>query len=392
MTLKPKFNLPIVATIIVSLLIGSALYLLQTFNEISISNEKSISVATPNAVPFELKAVAEGLIVPWSVGFTSENRLLVTERPGRLRVILDGKLQEKPLHVFDEVSASDEEGLMGIAVDPDYSKNKYLFFMYAYKVDSKLKIKVIRMADAGDSLVAPVTLLDGIECTQNHAGGRLAFGPDKKLYITTGDATNTALPQDLNSPNGKVLRMNNDGSTPSDNPFPNSLVWSYGHRNSQGLAWDTRSGALLSTEHGPSIFDGPTGGDEFNEIKKGADYGWPQVSHGRVKKGAEQELLQFTPALAPGGMTFYTGKDFPQLKDTFLFAGLAGQGIFQVKTTPSIPTKYTNYQKLSGIDVGRIRDIVQSPDGNLYLLTSNTDYRGTPKPGDDKVFKLVPKK
>jgi aldose sugar dehydrogenase len=392
MNIKPKFNLAITATIVVSLLVGSVLYLLQTFNEISVPNEKSITTSTTNAVAVELKAVAEGLVVPWSVGFTSENRILVTERPGRLRAIIDSKLQEKPLHVFEEVSSEAEEGLMGIAVDPEYAKNKYLFFMYAYKTDGKLKIKIVRYADNGDSLVAPIILLDNIDCTQNHAGGRLAFGPDKKLYITTGDATNTALPQNLNSPNGKVLRMNNDGSIPSDNPYPNSLVWSYGHRNSQGLAWDSRSGALLSTEHGPSIIDGPTGGDEFNEIKKGADYGWPEVSHGRIKKGAEQELLQFTPAIAPSGMTFYTGSEFPQLKDTFLFAGLAGQGIYQVKTTSTIPTKYTNYQKLSGIDVGRVRDIVQSPEGKLYLLTSNTDYRGTPKPRDDKMYQLIPKK
>jgi aldose sugar dehydrogenase len=261
---KRTLSIPIILTMILSLLVGIVFYGLQTFNEKPIPTEKISLANDANFVPLDLKTVAEGLKVPWSVGFTSENRLLVTERPGRVRVIEDGKLLDKPLHIFEEVFSEAEEGLMGVAVDPDYSKNKYLFFMYAYKIADKLKIKIVRYSDLGNSLIAPVILLDGIDCTQNHAGGRMAFGPDKKLYITTGDSTNTELPQDLKSPNGKILRMNNDGSIPSDNPFTNSLVWSFGHRNSQGIAWDERSGAMLSTEHGPSVIDGPSGGDEFN--------------------------------------------------------------------------------------------------------------------------------
>jgi aldose sugar dehydrogenase len=391
----------IVTILIISTLTGTVLYLLQSFNQIAIPEKNTLSSDTSlknsntpntNATPvaYEIKPVAQGLVVPWSVGFTSENRMLVTERPGRLRVVLDGKLQDKPLHIFEEVTSESEEGLMGVAVDPDYSTNRYLFFMYAYKKDVALKIKIVRFADTGDSLVDGVTLLDNIDCTQNHAGGRLAFGPDKKLYITTGDATNSALPQDLSSLNGKLLRMNNDGSAPNDNPFPNSLVWSYGHRNSQGIAWD-KDGVLLSTEHGPSIFDGPAGGDEVNQINKGANYGWPMVSHGRKIDGSENELILMTPATAPGGMVYYAGNEFPQLKYSFIFAGLAGRALYQIKTDGQKTVQNVNYQKLEGIDAGRIRDVVQSPEGKLYFLTSNRDYRGTPKPGDDKIYQLVPK-
>ncbi|MGL4758852.1 MAG: PQQ-dependent sugar dehydrogenase [Patescibacteria group bacterium] len=366
--------------IFASILVGNVFYLLQTFNY------RTIPITPINQkdyVEVTTKVIAEGLRVPWSVGFTSENRLIVTERPGRVRQIVDNVMQEKPLHTFDEVKSESEEGLMGVAVDPEYTKNKYLYFMYAYSKDDGLKIKVVRMLDYGDRLENNIVLIDNIECTQNHAGGRIAFGPDKKLYITTGDALNTKLPQDLNSPNGKLLRLNNDGSIPEDNPFPNSPIWSYGHRNSQGIAWDN-NGRLLSTEHGPSFIDGPTGGDEINEITKGGNYGWPEVSHGRKSQGTINELFLMTPAIAPSGIVFYIGNQFPQLNNSYIFTGLAGQGLYQIKNN-------NNYQKIPGLNSGRIRDIVQSPEGKLYILTSNTDYRGTPQPGDDKILLLTSK-
>jgi aldose sugar dehydrogenase len=395
-----RSNIILLVVAIISLLLGNFLYLGQYFNLRRIEANKIYqnpnigNTITNNTMPvdYEVKTISSGFTVPWSISFTSESRMIVTERTGRVRVIVDGVLDPKPLHVFDDVISNQEEGLMGMAVDPDYIKNKYLYFMYAYKINSELKIKVVRLADAGNILEAQVILLDGLKATENHAGGRIAFGPDKKLYITTGDAIDLDLPMDLNSLNGKLLRMNNDGTVPADNPFPNSLVWSYGHRNSQGIAWDSRNGNLLSTEHGPSIFDGPTGGDELNQIIKGGNYGWPKVSHGRKLEGSKQELIQFTPAIAPSGIVFYTGNQFPQFQNTFLFTALAGKGLFQVVTNNSNPTTYINYQKLAKVDIGRIRDIAQSPEGKLYFVSSNTDNWGKAKEGEDKIYQLIPKK
>jgi aldose sugar dehydrogenase len=378
---------------LLSLGVGIVLYFLQVFNSVAVpagvlvSDSKLSNSAEINPVEFDVVPLVEGLQVPWSIAFTSPDRMIVTERPGRVRIVVSGKLQEAPLHTFDEVQSSGEEGLMGVAIDPDYSKNRFLYFAYAYGASDNLRVKVVRLTDTGSTLVGGVTLIENIPASTRHSGGRIAFGPDKKLYITTGDATNKALPQDLNSLGGKLLRMNSDGTIPLDNPYPNSFVYSYGHRNSQGIAWDYRTGALLSTEHGPSIVDGPAGGDEFNEIKKGANYGWPAVSHGRVLKGAENELLLFTPANAPSGMVFYTGTELPQFTNTFLFAGLLA-GVIQVRTSTDLPVKYINYQKLAGVDVGRVRDITQGPDGKIYIASSNTDGRGTVRPGDDKIYVL----
>jgi aldose sugar dehydrogenase len=393
-----KKKAALIAVAAFSVVAGFVMYYLQVFNAQSVPSGKLVrnydyaNSSQDNAIPFDVVPVAEGLKVPWGIAFTSSTRMLVTERPGRVRLVLDGTLQSDPLHVFDEVKTSGEEGLMGLAVDPDYATNKYLYFAYAYGDSKKLQTKIVRMTDIGNSLVGAVTLIDNIPASAYHCGGRIAFGPDKKLYVTTGDATNKDLPQDLNSLGGKLLRMNSDGSVPTDNPFPNSYIYSYGHRNSQGIAWDSRTGALLSTEHGPSLVDGPAGGDEFNEVKRGANYGWPKVSHGRVLEGAENELLLFTPAVAPGGLAFYTGKELPQFTNTFLFAGLLTKGIYQVRTSTDNPVRYINYQKVAGVDVGRVRDVVQGPDGYVYIASSNTDGRGNPSPNDDKIYVLKPRK
>jgi aldose sugar dehydrogenase len=337
-----------------------------------------------NTVVYAVEEVAGGLEVPWSLAFTSDTRMLVTERPGRLRVIENGQLMPDPLHVFPEVSTIGEEGLMSVVLDPGYVENKYLYVSLAYESERGMFVKIVRFTDQGSSLGNETVILDAIPAAKYHAGCRLAFGPDGKLYITTGDALDRQQAQDLESWAGKILRINADGSIPGDNPFANSPVWSYGHRNPQGLAWDA-SGQLYSSEHGPSVIDGPRGGDEVNKILKGANYGWPLVSHEKTLAGTEPALKVFTPAEAPASLLIYSGRSIPQFGGDMFFGALVGEGI--VRLTPAedayaVEKLFTDY--------GRIREVMEGPDGSMYFSTSNRDGRGDPTSGDDRIYRIIP--
>jgi len=353
------------------------------------SPQESIEQTSP--VLFDVVTVAENLFVPWSLVFTSESRILVSERNGDLRVIEDGILREKALAHFN-VSQKSEEGLMGLAIDPDYGSNHKIFACLATENEVGFHDSVISFTDNDDSIQNIQTIIDNIPAAQYHAGCRLMFLPDKTLLITTGDATKKDQAQDLQSLAGKILRINRDGSFPADNPFPNSPIWTYGHRNSQGLALDLRNNILWSSEHGPSIIDGPAGGDEINLIEKGKNYGWPLIHHTQSKPGLVSPLLEFTPAIAPSGMLFYSGTMFPQFTNKLLVAALKGQGIFELTIDQTNPTKISGFKKNKDIAVGRIREIIQAPDGLIYIATSNQDGRGKKRSGDDTIYKLTPKK
>lgn len=352
-------------------------------------NNTQPSQTTPEVVGYNVEEVVRGLFVPWSIVFTSADRMLITERSGAIRVVSSGVLQEKPLINFPEVSTRSEEGLMGMTLHPNYSANKRLYVCLAYLSSTGLVDKVVELEDMGDAISIIKTVIDSLPAATNHAGCRLKFGPDQKLYITTGDATDKEIAQDRSSLGGKILRVNDDGSIPNDNPFPNSPIWSLGHRNPQGIAWHPVTGQLVATEHGPSGFDGPGGGDEVNAIIKGGNYGWPIVSHEKTDQRFVSPLLVFTPAEAPAGATFYDGTIFPQFKHNFFFGALRGEGIMRVVFDESDVNKVSSYEKLSGIDVGRIRDIVTGPDGYIYFSTSNRDGRGTLREGDDKIYRLT---
>jgi len=338
-----------------------------------------------DVVDYEVQEVATGLEVPWSIAFTSEDRMLVTERAGRLRVLENGQLIAKPLHVFPEVSTIGEEGLMAIAVDPDYANNRYLYFSLAYESENGMFVKIVRFTDEGSSLSNETIILDAIPAARYHAGCRIGFGPDGKLYITTGDSFDRKLAQKLDSLAGKTLRINADGTVPSDNPFEGSPIWSYGHRNPQGLAWDT-NGQMYVSEHGPSVIDGPRGGDEVNRIEKGANYGWPLVSHEGALEGTEPPLEVFTPAEAPASLMIYLGDALPQFKGNLFFGALVGEGI--VRMIPD--DEGFKIEKIHS-DYGRIREVAQGPDGSVYFTTSNRDGRGKPNAGDDRIYRLTPR-
>lgn len=336
----------------------------------------------------KIEKVVTNLEVPWSIVWTSNTRMLITERPGRIRQF-DSTLAPVPLLTISDVATGDEEGLMGLAIDPEYATNNYLYYCYAYAEGATIKDRVVRVTDQGDHVSDAKTLIQDIPAATFHAGCQLGFGPDKKLYITTGDATNGAIAQDLQSLGGKILRIDTDGSIPSDNPFPNSPVWSYGHRNPQGIAWNPQTAQLFETEHGPSGWDGPGGGDELNLIQKGKNYGWPIVSHTRHKDGMIDPLTTYTPAQAPASAAFYTGDTIPQFEGVFFFAALKGESLHAVRFTKDSPPHIQSDETIV-TGYGRIRAVAVGPDGYVYFSTSNRDGRGTPQEGDDRIMRIVP--
>jgi glucose/arabinose dehydrogenase len=354
------------------------------------STPKENTTSNSKSDDYTIEVFAENLSVPWSIVWTDKDRMFVNERPGRIRIIQNGKLQDAPLLEVKEISTGSEEGLMGLAIDPNYSQNKYIYISYAYG-KGDLSIKVVRYKDNGNSLSDELVLIDKIPGAKNHAGCRLKFGPDGKLYITTGDATDRQIAQDLNNLGGKILRLNSDGTIPQDNPFPNSPVWTYGHRNPQGIDWYPGTNIMYETEHGPSGFDGPGGGDEVNVIVKGSNYGWPVVSHEGKKEGMVSPLLVYTPAEAPASGMFYKSGVISQFKNNFFFGCLRGRGIMRVIVDENNPEKVVSFEKMKDVDFGRIREIAEGPDGAIYFSTSNKDGRGNPASNDDRIFRIIKK-
>ena len=335
------------------------------------------------------------LEVPWSLAFAPDGRLFISERPGRVRVAADGQLDPNPWMTLP-VSASGEGGLMGLALDPDFAHDPWVYVCYTFDDAGTQENRISRLRELNGRGASEEILLDRFPGAIVHNGCRLKFGPDGKLYATTGDSFQRSLAQDLGSLAGKILRLNRDGTVPSDNPFgPGSLVYSYGHRNPQGLAFDPQSGALFETEHGPSGEVGFGNYDEVNIIVAGGNYGWPVVVGAPGLAAYRDPLLAFPDvAVPPAGATFYTAALIPQWTGNFFFTSLRGEHLQRVVLDAS-HERVVAIERLfeqdfySGV-YGRLRDVVQGPDGALYVTTSNRDGRGQPAADDDRVLRILP--
>jgi len=341
---------------------------------------------TPPDLKFEV--LVGGLDTAWAIDFAPDGRIFMTERPGRIRIVEGGRLLTEPWMTL-EVTAVSEAGLMGLALDPQFRQNRFVYVAYTYRAtNGRLQNRLVRLREdpkTGKGNLDKV-LIDNVAGANNHDGGRVKFGPDGKLYWTMGDAQTARLAQSLSSLNGKILRLNADGTIPTDNPFPNSYVYSYGHRNPQGLAWQSKTQRLYSTEHGPSGFQGCCR-DEVNYIEPGKNYGWPEIRADETREGMVPPVIHAgtTETWAPAGATFVSRGPWA---GSLLFTGLRGQTLYRVVLDSNDPRKVEKLERYFYRQFGRLRDIAEGPDGNLYLLTSNRDGRGSPKDDDDRVIRL----
>ncbi|GAA0777923.1 PQQ-dependent sugar dehydrogenase [Clostridium subterminale] len=333
--------------------------------------------------PYEIEVVAENLYVPWAIDISNEGKLYFTERSGAIRIIEDGKLLPQPLIIFSAPFVSQGEGgLMGIALDPNYSQNHYMYVMHSYEEGNQIYNRVVRLVEKNNKASIDRVLIDKIPGGRIHNGGRIKIGPDRKLYITTGDAGNSALAQNITSTAGKILRIELDGSIPEDNPIVNSPIYSLGHRNPQGLTWNPRN-ILYASEHGQ------TAHDEINIIQPGANYGWPLVQGNEDSK----EVIVQKPLIhseeetwAPSGIAFV---DQGIWQGRLLVATLRGEQLLTISLNGK-GTKVNSVESWLKNRYGRLRDIIQGKDGSIYLTTSNRDGRGNPNIGDDRIIHLIP--
>lgn len=341
-----------------------------------------------------LQRIAGPLEHPWGLAVLPDGAMLVTERPGRMRLVVDGTLQPEPVAGVPDVRSGGQGGLLDVVIDPDFAGNRLVYFAYSEAGDGGAGTAVARGRLTRDGATAR---LDDVEVIFRqapkvgggaHFGARLVFAPDGTLFIGLGDRQQRERAQDLSTTIGKLVRINADGSVPQDNPFVGRdgalpEIWSYGHRNIQAAALDPATSDIVTIEHGAR------GGDEVNTPEAGKNYGWPVITHGvdysgdpigvgRSAPGMEQPDYQWTPSIAPSGMAFYTGTAFPEWNGDLFVGALRGQMLVRLDVEGG---RIVGEERLLEGTIGRVRDVRQGPDGSLLVLTDA---------GDGAIWRLSP--
>ncbi len=340
---------------------------------------------------FETRNVATKLDTPWEILWGPDNYIWMTERYGRVSRVNPETGELFELVTINEVFENGERGLMGMALHPQFSESPYVYVVYnTGSTDANTRIKIVRYTYENNKLSNPSIIIDNIKGWWNHNGARLWIDEDLKLWFTIGDAASSGLAQDLSNVNGKLCRINLDGTIPADNPFPNSAIWSFGHRNQQGLVF--ANGKIYTSEHGAST------DDEVNLILKGRNYGWPQVqgycdNDNEKKVCAEKNVVEPIKSLYPeytlalGGIDYYNHSAMKQLQNSLLVVSLKAGKLTQLKLDEN-GEKVLETNDIIDNKYGRLRDLCISPDGRIFISTSNKDGRGGPAVEDDRIIEL----
>jgi glucose/arabinose dehydrogenase len=338
-------------------------------------------------VPIRVETVVDGLEVPWAIGFLPNGDFLVTERPGRIRIVSGGVLVDAPLARVPMVGAG-EAGLLGLAVDRDFGRNRSVFLYYSAEKQRRRanRIEKWQLSEDHRSATPQQVLLDDIPYARFHDGGRLRIGPDGMLWAGTGDAGEPNRAQDRDALAGKILRIKTDGTIPADNPWAGNAAWILGVRNVEGFDW--ANDRLYVADHGPSGELGRRGHDEVSVATRGANLGWPTIWGCRAQDAMTSPSLTWRDPVPPGGAAFYTGTSIPEWRGSLLVASLGAEHLHRVVFA-------SDHQRVSKHEVylrgryGRLRDVIMGPDGHLYLTTSNCDGRGRCPAGKDAVLRIL---
>ncbi|WPB78325.1 PQQ-dependent sugar dehydrogenase [Archangium violaceum] len=343
----------------------------------------------PNGtVPITVDVVAEGLEVPWGIAWLPGGDALVTERPGRIRLLRNGALQPTPVATV-KISSAGESGLLGIAAHPSFASNRQFYIYVTTDEGGPTQNRVERWTLSEDHTSATVdrVIFGNIPAAKYHDGGRIRFGPDGMLYVGTGDSREPDNSQNVDTPSGKLLRLTPEGEVPGDNPFPGKPAFLTGVRNTQGFDWKDRD-TLYFTDHGPSGDTLRRGHDEVSVVRKGNNLGWPTIYSCESGEGFITPSLTWESAAPPGGAAIYTGDAIPEWKGSLLIGTLGSRHLHRVVFSQENPLQVAQHEVYLRNEWGRLRETIMGPDGHLYVTTSNCDSRGDCTARKDVILRI----